>query len=187
LRNHPLIKSWDAQVDAGEASVSLAWSEFKPQVNLVYNLAWEANNTIALDSFHYWNASVTIRLPLFSSFGDWAQLQRSKAQLNRLKELEEGARKTVETMVVKAYLDVISSTKKWNAARKGEEHAAENLKSVKKKYEVGFASNLDLIDAQVAYTQARTNTINTLYDHYISIARLEKAMGRYEEGGEGLK
>jgi outer membrane protein TolC len=187
LRRHPTLHSLDAQVDAGQAGVGVAWSEFKPQVNLVYNLSWETNNTLQLDSFHYWSAGLTVKFPLFSSFGDWAELQRSKAQLNRLKEMKEGAKRSLETVVIQAYLEVKLSVKKWVAAKKGEEHATENLKSISKKYEVGFASNLDLIDAQVAYTQAGTNTINALYDHYTSIARLEKAMGLYENIQEGLK
>jgi len=187
LRSHPALRSLDAQVDASRAGLGMAWSQFRPQVNLVYNLTWETNSTIELDSFRYWSAGLTVRLPLFNSFGDWAELQRSKVQLNRLREMEEGTRSSVETAAVQAYLDVQSSVKKWAAARKGAEHAAENLKSVSKNYEVGFASNLDLIDAQVARTQAKTNVINTLYDYFISVARLDKTTGHYENIQEGLK
>jgi TolC family type I secretion outer membrane protein len=178
LRRHPVLLSMEAQVDAGRAGVSMAWSAFQPHVNFVYQYAWETNSTLALDSFHYWNAGVTVSLPLFSSFGDWAEVQRSKADLERLRETREGMRKSIETTAVQAYLDVMSSLKRWNAARKGEEHGVENLTSIRKKYEVGLASNLDLIDAETALTQARTSAINALYDHHIATARLEKAMGQ---------
>jgi|GEM_PF-1152942 len=186
LRKHPSLRSMDAQVDASDAGVSLAWSEFLPQVNLVYNLSWETNNTIDLDSFHFWSAGFTMRLPLFNSFGDWAELQRSKAQLNRFRELREGTKTSVETAVTQAYLDVVSSVKKWKAAGKGEEHATENLKSIRKKYEVGLVAHLDLLDAQVAYTNAVTSSINALYDHYIAVARLEQSMGQLDYRREGL-
>lgn len=178
LRYHPTLKSLDAQIDVGEAGVSMAWSQFKPHVNLFANYAWETNNTIYLDNFSYWKAGVTVSFPLFNSFGDWAEVQRSKVRVNRLRESKEDAKDRIETEVARAYFDVTSSLQKWYAARKGQEHARENLKSIRSKYEVGFASNLDLIDAQTAYTLAGTNTINALYDHYIAVANLEKAMGK---------
>lgn len=178
LRRHPVLLTADAQVDAAQAGVRVAWSEFQPQVNFVYQYGWETNNTIELDSFSYWNAGVIVSLPLFNSFGDWAQVQRSKADLGVLRETNEATKKVVETAAVRAYLDVISSLKRWAAASKGEEHARENLVSVEKKYGVGLASNLDLLDAETALTQASTTAINALYDHYIAFARLENAMGR---------
>jgi outer membrane protein TolC len=178
LQRHPLLVSMEAQVDAGHAGVSLAWSAFQPQVNFIYQYGWETNNTIELDSFHYWNAGIVVSLPLFSSFGDWAELQRSKADLESLRETREGTKNSIETAATQAYLDVMSSLQRWNAAHKGEELGMENLTSVRKKYEVGLASNLDLIDAETALTQARTSAINALYDHHVAVARLEKAMGR---------
>ncbi len=185
LRRHPALTALDARVDAGEAGVSMAWSEFRPHVNLFASYAWETNSTIDLDSFSFWSAGVIFSFPLFNSFGDWAEVQRSKVQVNRLRETRKDAEDQVETAVIRAYHDVTSSLRKWHAAKKGEEHARENLKSIRSKYEVGFSSNLDLIDAQIAYTLAGTNTINALYDHYIAVARLEKATGRSAERWEG--
>ena len=41
----------------------------------------------------------------------------------------------------------------------------------------GVGTNLDVIDAQVALTEARTNFVNALYDYNTSKIALETAMG----------
>ncbi len=45
------------------------------------------------------------------------------------------------------------------------------------RYNAGVGTNLDVLDAQVALTQAKTNYVQALYDYNTSKAKLEKAIG----------
>lgn len=45
------------------------------------------------------------------------------------------------------------------------------------RYSVGVGTNVDVIDAQVALTTAKTNYIQSMYDFNTSKANLIKAMG----------
>jgi len=76
-----------------------------------------------------------------------------------------------------ASLNVKSALKKVKIAQKAVEQAEENLRIIENKYEVGMASNVEVIDVQVAYTGAKANAINALYDFYIARGELEKSMG----------
>jgi outer membrane protein TolC len=49
------------------------------------------------------------------------------------------------------------------------------------RYEAGVSNQLELSDAELAYTQAEQNLVNARYDLRVAWARLEKAMGRYAQ------
>ena len=55
--------------------------------------------------------------------------------------------------------------------------AEEDYKIAQVRYSAGVGTNLDVMDSQVALTQAKTNYIQALYDYNTSKAKLEKAMG----------
>ncbi len=66
-------------------------------------------------------------------------------------------------------------------AKNAVEVAAEDLRLNKEKYKVGSGTMLDLINAQVSYTKAKSDHIQALYDYKYAVARLEKAMGKLEK------
>jgi outer membrane protein TolC len=55
--------------------------------------------------------------------------------------------------------------------------ANEDLKASQAKYYAGVGTNLDVIDAQVALTQAETNATQAVYDYSVNKANLQKAIG----------
>ena len=57
------------------------------------------------------------------------------------------------------------------------EQAEENLRIVKDRFDLGMASNIELIDAQVTHTTSEINQINSRYDLLIAVAELERALG----------
>ncbi|UCE17952.1 MAG: TolC family protein [Gemmatimonadota bacterium] len=174
---HPGIQAMESAVDIQRADVRLAWAGFQPKVNFIYSYGWERNNTLALDSFEDWSASVSVDIPIFHSFSEYASLKRAKAHLKSVQQAEEEYRRAVAMQLTNASLNVKSAFKKVTIAQKAVEGAAENLRIIENKYEVGMASNVEVIDVQVAYTGAKVNAINALYDYHIAKADLEKSMG----------
>ena len=177
MEYHPGIRAAESAVDIQKADVRLAWAGFQPKINFIYSYGWERNNTLALDSFEDWNASVSVDIPIFHSFSEYASLKRAKALLESVQQAEEEYRRTVAMQLTNASLNVKSALKKVTIAQKAVEQAQENLRIIENKYEVGMASNVEVIDVQVAYTGAKANAINALYDYHIARADVERAMG----------
>ena len=177
MSDHPGIQAMSSSVDIQKADVRLAWAGFQPKVNFIYSYGWERNNTLALDSFEDWSATISLDIPIFHSFSDYASLKRSKALLKSVQHAENEYRRAVAMQLTTASLNVNSALKKVNIAQKAVEQAEENLRIIENKFEVGMASNVEVIDVQVAYTGAKANAINALYDFYIARAELEKATG----------
>lgn len=175
--NHPQLKRMLSSVDAAHSAVRMAWAGFQPRLNFVYQLGWERNSTLALDSFSYWNAGLTLSLPLFHSFSNMAHLQENKAEAGRLEELVVETERLVELQVITARTKVRTSLKKYHIALKAAGQARENLKSLDNAYAVGLAANMDVIDGQVVLTEAEAQVIRARYDYWIARAELERALG----------
>ncbi|MFQ5676192.1 MAG: TolC family protein, partial [bacterium] len=174
---HPGLQAAAASVDAQRAGVRLASSALQPKLNFVYQLGWEQNNTVSLDSFSYWSAGVSLNLPIFHSFSNVARLQESKARLKTMEEQRQAAERLLTLEVVRARLELETALKQFHIAEKTVEQTAENLRVLDNSYKVGLAANIDVLDAQVVQTKSEADLINARYNYWIAKAKLDRAMG----------
>ncbi len=177
LATHPAMRTMEANLRLAESGVDQSWVNFKPRVNLGFQYGWEQNNTLKLDGIRPWALSLSVSWPIFNGFGDYTNLQRSKAEYEGAEEGVERYRRGLLLQATHAQLTVKATTKRIEIARKGLEQAEEVLNSVTRRYDSGAASNVDLIDAQTAYTSAKTDLITASYDNSISEIQFARATG----------
>ncbi len=177
LATHPSMLMLDATLNLASTGISKAWTNFLPQVNLVYKYGWEQNGSLALDGIRPWALTLSFQYPIFSSFGDFTSLEKSYAEYHRTEEQVESYKTGITMMATNAQLNVAAALKKIETTHKGYQQAIDVLNSVTRRYDSGGASNLDLIDAQTAYTSAKTGYISAVYDYYISEIQFARAIG----------
>jgi TolC family type I secretion outer membrane protein len=177
LRRHPGLRVVEANVDVAGAQVQVARSNFTPKVSLAYNYSWEANNTLAFDSFKTWSLGVVAQFPIFNSFRDYTTLQRAKETSKQAETLQQDYERGLRLQVMQASLNLEAAKKQLVLTEKAKEQAEENFRVVKNSYEVGLASNLDFLDAQNAQNQARWDNVNARYDYLLAKTALAQAMG----------
>ena len=66
-----------------------------------------------------------------------------------------------------------------STANKELDQATESLRLSRSRYGEGMTSQVELSDAELAFTQAQTNVVNARYEQLGSQAELERAVGRY--------
>lgn len=177
LETHPAMKMMEATLSLADANVARSWSNFQPRVNVAFQYGWEQNNTLALDGYRPWALSLRVSFPIFNGFGDYTNLQKAEADQRRAESQVESFRRGLQLQETNANLTVVSAKKRIEIARKGQQEALDVLNSVTRRYESGGASNIDLLDAQTAYTSAKTSYITALYDFYIATVALQRARG----------
>jgi outer membrane protein len=79
--------------------------------------------------------------------------------------------------VRKAYLNMGEAEERIQVAAKTVEKSEEDVKIAKVRYAAGVGTNTEVLDAQVAQTDAKNNYTNALFDYNISKATLKKAIG----------
>lgn len=178
LATHPSMRMMETTLRLADISVDRNWVNFKPRVNLAFQYGWEQNNTLKLDGIRPWALSLVVSWPIFNGFGDYTNLQKSQTEYQRTEENVESFKRGLLMQARNAELNVKATQQHIEIARIGLQQATEVLASVTRRYDAGSASNVDLIDAQTAYSSAKTNYIMAVYDNYISNVQLARATGR---------
>jgi len=172
--NRPDLQSIIAQRQAAERSIDLAKTGYYPVVAGNAGYSWSGEQ-FPLD--HGWNAGATLSVPLFSGFLTKYQVEEARANLNVLKANEESLKQTIFLEVQAAYLTLRSAEEAIPTAKLGVEQSQENLEIANGRYAAGVGNPIEVTDAEVGLTNARTFYIQALYVDKVAQASIEKAMG----------
>ena len=157
--NQPTLRALRAKTDAAVASVDRTIAELYPQIRATASTAYSTGDiqTMGLS----WG--LALLQDLFKSFEKRDNILVSVTALRQAR----AALALQEQYVVKTLITALSSL---NTARQGksvaeemELQAKENLDLVMKQFEVGTSSILEVTDAQVLYTRARSAAVSARY------------------------
>lgn len=172
--NRPDMKSIVAKRQGAEASIELAKTGYYPVLTGTagYNYA---GNEFPLE--RGWNVGAVLSFPLFNGFLTRYQVEEARANLNILMSNEESLRQTITLDVQQAYLNLKEAEERIPTAELGVRQAEENFEIASGRYAAGVGNPIEVTDAEVSLTNAKTAYIQALYDYRVSQASLEKAMG----------
>ena len=124
------------------------------------------------------SAGVGLSLPIFDGRARAGRVQQAEADLlnqrYRLQQLEESVRLEVQ----QAHQNLQSAAERIQASRSNVRRAERALQIAQTRFENGLATQVELNDAELAVTQARTNYAQALYSHGVARAQLLRAQGR---------
>lgn len=173
LTAHPSVMQLTQSVNAAKVSRFIETGKLLPGANFTYSYNWESNDTLELDGDQSWNMGIQVQIPLFQSLGGICGIGKSQRAYQKAKKSKENFVRGLLQQLKMAQLQIRSATKRVFAADKGQKFAEENLILVTEQHKLGITSNLELVDAQFAYTQARSNYIKAVGDFYIALADYE--------------
>lgn len=127
-----------------------------------------------------WSVGLNLTLPLFSGGSRRADLQRAEAELNRLYTERQALADRIEQRIRSALQLARSSHTSIGLARQGAAAAGKNLELVTDAYARGLVSIIELIDAQNAALVAEQVAANAVYDYFIDLMEMQRAVGRFD-------
>ncbi|MBM3457628.1 MAG: TolC family protein [Armatimonadetes bacterium] len=120
-----------------------------------------------------------LTIPLWDGGVSRARTQQARAEVEQADAQMRTARLQVEEEVRRSWTDQQEAVERRRAAAANTLQAREALRIARVRYEAGLAQNVEVTDAQVALTQARTNEVNAAYDYLAAAANLNRSLGRY--------
>lgn len=181
LTRHPSLHSRQFDVKAARAGVGSAVASFLPSLYGYYSYSWrhaEFNQLKSMfDTDYSWYYGFQLSIPIFQGTSRFANTGIARLNYKSSLEALEQGKRDVAMEAKQAYFDVQQFKKSIAVSNNAVEAAEEGLRLNQEKYSLGAGTMLDLITAQVSYTQAQSDYINALYDYKYAVARLEKAMG----------
>lgn len=177
----PELKAADLRSKAGEAGVTAAQAGWYPQLSLVGNYTYARPNSRIFptkDQFDgTWDVSLALSYDLWNWNATSYQTQQAEAQLLQAKDAYSLAKDAVTLEVTQNFLNVNQAKEKITIAKLAQEQAEENFRVTGEKFKQGLALSSELIDAEVAYLQAKTNYTTSVVDYELALARLQKSVG----------
>ncbi|MDR1472869.1 MAG: TolC family protein [Synergistaceae bacterium] len=177
MQNRPDLKSAMLEIKWAKAGVSLAKSEKAPQATLsmTQNLNSDANWPGYKQD--YFNITLEIDYKIFDSGVADSKIASAKETTAKATLGYEQIKEALELEVTSCFLSIQEAERRIFESETVIDKAKEAYEIAVARYGEGVGTNIDVIDSQVALTQANSNYTQALCDYNISLARLENAMG----------
>ncbi len=177
--NRPELKAMDFRIKAGESGVKVAQSGWYPQLYVAanYNVARPNTRIFPLEDKYKdtWDLSVNLQFDLWNWGQTSSQTDQAEAQLSQVRDNYEIVRNAITLEVTQNYLNILQAKEKIDVAQKSVGQAEENYRISSEKFKQGLLLSSEMLDAEVALLQARTNYIQSVVDYELAKARLEKS------------
>ncbi len=173
-KNRADLASIILKKEASSKAIELAKTGYYPELSGNASYKWTGEKFPLEEG---WNAGVTLSFPIFSGFLTKYQVEEARANLNLLSANEEALRQAIFLDLQQAYLNLKEAEERIPAAEIVVKHAEENLDLANGRYEAGVGNPIEVTDARIGLSNAKSSYIQALYDHKIALANLEKAMG----------
>jgi outer membrane protein TolC len=157
-----------------EETIELTRKDYYPSVTGNASYTWGGSDFPLRDG---WSVGAQVNVPIFSGYLTKYQVEEARANLDTLSANEALLRQAVYQDVKQAWLNLDEAASRFTTAELSVRQALENLDLANGRYASGVGNPIEVTDALVAASNAKTAQISALYDYKVAQASLEKATG----------
>ncbi len=179
ISNNNRLKGLNTLKSAIKAELKAKKREFFPIIfgRTAYRFKGEGTDEEGTDTPAF-IAGIGIKIPLFTGFSRFAEIDASHARLRKSEAEIENLKNEIISHVKNFYAETKFSFEKIGVAKENLSLAEGNLKLVKEKHKLGRASILELVDAQFFYLESLAKYKEAIYSYKINKSHLERLIGR---------
>ena len=184
MHNRPEVQSNLARIQSAQSDVKSVNGEYYPSVkakgDYQYSNADYGTTTTAssYDVGDIWSAGVYADWEFFSGFKTDAKSEEARSNVLRFEAEKQKIRLKIINEVTNAY----NLAKLYREAIELQvvavKLASENLQLAEERYKSGIGDMIELNDAQVKYTQAKTDFVVSYYDYNTALANIDHAIAK---------
>lgn len=175
LNEHAGLRALRSQVEGAGAQVGAARAGKKPQFNVMLRQDWNDKN-LGLDASSYTVAGV-LSWAAFDGGTSNAAIDRAEAQRSELAAKLRQAEEGIGYQVTDARRKSLEAEEKIAAREAVLEQAREAQRLVKKRYENGMGTLIELLGAQAQLDKANADLVAAQYELAVNRAELKRAVG----------
>ena len=179
IAQRPELQQAAKQVAIAGESLRVAKAGYQPTLFVFANYGIR-NTTFGEEvdqTLHGWQVGVAGTWAIFDGFQTRGRVTQALAQQTQAEIDLADTRRTIELEVRQACSDHLQSLELLEAQKKTVEQAEESLRLADARFHAGTGTQLDVLSAQTALTEARSNEIQAYYDYNVADAALERATG----------
>lgn len=169
----PEVRQALASLEQQQAGLRLARLNLKPRLNVGGGLDRGFAGTV---NPNQWSLSATLSWSLFDR-ADRANVEAAQATVRSAEEQQRQVVRDVASEVEQAYLALTGAHERITASEASVTMARKNLEVAEARYKQGLAIPIEIVDAQIAFSNAELQAIGARYDYLLARAQLDRATG----------
>jgi outer membrane protein TolC len=167
------------QLNLGRASLGLAKTGNKPTLTATLNYEFRNGYMPDMEKIRgNWTAMLGVSYPVFDGFRVGAQVAQAQSNLKSVEMRKTDLERTVAMEIQSALSDLKTIEQKFEIEKLKIKQAEDALRIAEERYQNGFLSATDLVDAQNTVENARLNYLQLIYNHTLSKYSLFRSCGR---------
>ena len=179
LERRPDIVAMEQRLIAANANIGVAKAALYPSISLsgLLGFSSEALNKLFTDDSVSWNTSAAINAPIFDYGKRRSQVQITEAQKQALVIQYQQTIRTAFKEVLDALTNLKGSSQQLAAQQRQVAALKQILDLSQKRFDAGYSSYLEVLDAQRNLFNAEINRVNLMLSHSTALVNLYKALG----------
>lgn len=180
--NRPDLQRLEKLVGAAEESVKARRAAYLPDVSAFGAYDWRASPvTNTHSSVDGWTVGLQSSWNIFDGRATAGRVTQAKSLLEQAKLALEETSLSVDVDVRRAVSTFQESVELAEASKKVVEQANEAVRLANARFQAGTATQLDILQTQVALTDAKLNQLRAYYSYNVAVASARRAMGLSDE------
>lgn len=177
--HRPELLQLERQAKAAEQNVLVARSGYLPTLKATAGYEWTKPSLVSTPDSRLdgWTIGLRTDWNIFDGRATAGKVAQSKSRLTQARIAIDERALAVEVEVRSAFSSLTEATELLAASEKVVEQARESLRLSQARYQAGTATQLDVLSAQSALTEARSNLAQAQYGYAVAFATLNRAMG----------
>lgn len=175
-KHRPELEQAKQKVESAKGALRVAISGHMPQVAASASQNWKDSNWPG-DENGNWGVGVQVTMNIFDSGVTVSKIHGAEAELAKAHESYRDTVDLVNLDVRTNYLSMREAEKRIDTTKLAVSQAEEDYRIAQLRYMNGVGTNTDVLDAQVALTDAKTNYLQAMYDYNTCKTNLETAIG----------
>ncbi|MFO1460367.1 MAG: TolC family protein [Verrucomicrobiota bacterium] len=179
LQQRPELVARKTDVKLRQEGVKQAQADYYPTVSIAGGYQWKSSVFQDDLSINYdgWTAGAQMNWSVWDFGATRGRVKAAKARLERSNVVVDDTTRQIETEIRTAYSNFIEAQQVLETQTKVIEQAEEAVRLSMARNDAGSGTQLDVLSAQTALTDARTTQSLALRDYAVALARLERAIG----------
>ena len=180
-RHRPEFNTLRARQSMASGGVAIARSQFLPklffQTDYSFLNMWNKNEYDQDMASKGFTSALSLQIPLFGGFNNWQGYHKARLDYKITKDAEKQIGDGIAAEVEMAFNKFREGREKYQSAKESIAMAQEAMRLANLMYAEGASTQLDVMGARLALTQARLNHASSLYEYQMARYQLRKSAG----------
>ncbi|MER3523121.1 MAG: hypothetical protein C4326_03420 [Ignavibacteria bacterium] len=182
LEANPSLGALRYQLEVNDAITRVERSNFLPSLAAFGTYQFQTQqNDLRISTHDFVRSSlagVTLSLNLFDGFRTTARVEQAALDARKTQEQIAYTEQSLKAAVQATVMSLRRAKERIDAQERTVEQAERGYRIAVTRFTTGSGTQLEVNDAQLALTTARTNRVQAMYDYLVAAADLDQLLGR---------